>query len=138
MGAYLDILLYNVVAFLGVLTVIVAVHEAGHFFVARWCRVRVLTFSIGIGPEQFGWTGREGTRYKVSLLPLGGYVRMAGGLMPGTEEAAELLQEFALRELLVAIHVPRLYQLQTPCTHIQGEVYTSQVEAVVSGIQRAK
>ena len=89
MGAYLDILLYNVVAFLGVLTVIVAVHEAGHFFVARWCRVRVLTFSIGFGPELFGWTGREGTRYKVSLLPLGGYVRMAGGLMPGTEEAAE-------------------------------------------------
>ena len=62
MGSILDILLYNVVAFLAVLTVIVAVHEAGHFFVARLCRVRVLTFSIGFGPELFCWTGKAGTR----------------------------------------------------------------------------
>jgi len=89
MGSILDILLYNVVAFLAVLTVIVAVHEAGHFVVARLCRVRVITFSIGFGPELFGWTGKNGTRYKLSALPLGGYVRMAGGLMPDTPEAAE-------------------------------------------------
>ena len=89
MGSILDILLYNVVAFLAVLTVIVAVHEAGHFFVARLCRVRVLTFSIGFGPELFGWTGKAGTRYKLSLLPLGGYVQMAGGLMPDKPEALE-------------------------------------------------
>jgi len=89
MGSIVDILLYNVVAFLAVLTVIVAVHEAGHFFMARLCRVRVLTFSIGFGPELFGWTGRQGTRYKISALPLGGYVRMAGGLMPDTPEAQE-------------------------------------------------
>ena len=89
MGSIVDILLYNVVAFLAVLTVIVAVHEAGHFFVARLCRVRVLTFSIGFGPELFGWTGKGGTRYKLSLLPLGGYVQMAGGLMPDSPEARE-------------------------------------------------
>ncbi|MAW53112.1 MAG: RIP metalloprotease RseP [Geminicoccus sp.] len=89
MGSIVDILLYNVVAFLAVLTVIVAVHEAGHFIVARLCRVRVITFSIGFGPELFGWNGRNGTRYKVSLLPLGGYVRMAGGLMPDGPEAQE-------------------------------------------------
>ena len=89
MGSIADILLYNVVAFLAVLTVIVAVHEAGHFIVARLCRVRVLTFSIGFGPELFGWNGKNGTRYKISLLPLGGYVRMAGGLMPDTPEAQE-------------------------------------------------
>lgn len=89
MGSIIDILLYNVVAFLAVLTVIVAVHEAGHFIVARLCRVRVHTFSIGFGPEIFGWTGKNGTRYKLAALPLGGYVRMAGGLMPDSPEAQE-------------------------------------------------
>ena len=87
MASIFDILLYNVVAFLAVLTVIVAVHEAGHYLVARWCRVRVHAFSIGFGPELFGWTDRNGTRFKISALPLGGYVRMAGGLNNGTPEA---------------------------------------------------
>ena len=90
MASIFDILLYNVVAFLAVLTLIVAVHEAGHYLVARWCRVRVHAFSIGFGPELFGWTGRNGTRFKISALPLGGYVRMAGGLTNGTAEADAL------------------------------------------------
>jgi regulator of sigma E protease len=64
--------------FLVVLTVLVFVHELGHFAVARWCGVRVEVFSIGFGPELFGWTDRTGTRWKFSWLPLGGYVRMFG------------------------------------------------------------
>jgi len=61
-----------------VLTVLVFIHELGHFAVARWCKVRVEVFSIGFGPELFGWTDRTGTRWKFSWLPLGGYVRMFG------------------------------------------------------------
>jgi regulator of sigma E protease len=64
--------------FLVVLTVLVFIHELGHFAVARWCNVRVEVFSIGFGPELFGWTDRNGTRWKFSWLPLGGYVRMFG------------------------------------------------------------
>ena len=59
---------------------IVFIHEMGHFLVARACGVRVETFSIGFGPELFGRTSRWGTRWRVSLLPLGGYVRMFGDL----------------------------------------------------------
>jgi regulator of sigma E protease len=61
--------------FLLVLTVIVFVHELGHFLVARWCGVTVTTFSIGFGPEVFGWRDRKGTRWRVAWIPLGGYVK---------------------------------------------------------------
>jgi regulator of sigma E protease len=64
--------------FLVALTVLVFIHELGHFLVARWCGVRVEVFSIGFGPELFGFSDKTGTRWKVSWLPLGGYVRMFG------------------------------------------------------------
>jgi regulator of sigma E protease len=78
--------LQNLVYFAIFLGVLVTIHEAGHFFAAKWAGVKVLTFSIGFGPALFGFTRKE-TRYQVSLLPLGGYVRLAGDL-PGDEEAA--------------------------------------------------
>src|SRR5271165_4449435 len=60
-----------------VLGLMILVHEWGHFVVARLCGVRVDVFSIGFGPRLFGWK-RGATDYRVSALPLGGYVRMAG------------------------------------------------------------
>ena len=60
-----------------VLGVLVFVHELGHFLVAKWLGVRVLSFSIGMGPRIFGFQ-QGGTDYRISLLPLGGFVRMAG------------------------------------------------------------
>jgi len=78
------------VSFLLFITVLVFVHELGHFLVARWCGIRVDVFSIGFGPELLGWTDRRGTRWKFSALPLGGYVKMFGdtnimSLPDGTE-----------------------------------------------------
>ncbi len=67
-----------IVPFLFVLTVLVFVHEFGHYFIARRNGVRVDVFSIGFGPELFGWFDRAGTRWKVSAIPLGGYVKMFG------------------------------------------------------------
>lgn len=61
-----------------VLTTIVFVHEMGHFLVARANGVKVRTFSIGFGPELFGWTDKKGTRWRLSWLPFGGYVMMLG------------------------------------------------------------
>jgi regulator of sigma E protease len=77
-AAPLDVLGGYVLPFLLVLTVIVFVHEFGHFLVARWCSVDVEVFSIGFGREIFGWQDRHGTRWKVCWLPLGGYVKFAG------------------------------------------------------------
>lgn len=64
--------------FLIFLTILVFVHEMGHYLVARRCGVRVEVFSIGFGPEIFGWTDKARTRWKISLIPLGGYVKMFG------------------------------------------------------------
>jgi regulator of sigma E protease len=72
------LLIHYGLPFLCVLTVLVFVHELGHYLVARWSGVRVEVFSIGFGSEVFGWTDRAGTRWKISLLPFGGYVRMFG------------------------------------------------------------
>jgi regulator of sigma E protease len=55
-------------------------HEMGHYLVGRWCGVKADVFSIGFGREIAGWTDRRGTRWKLGLLPLGGYVRFAGDM----------------------------------------------------------
>ena len=67
-----------VVAFVVVLCIVVFVHEWGHYWMARRCGVHVDAFSIGFGPELFGWTDASGTRWKVAAIPLGGYVKMLG------------------------------------------------------------
>lgn len=64
--------------FILILSVIVFVHEFGHYIVAKWAGVKVETFSIGFGREITGWNDKSGTRWKISLLPLGGYVKMFG------------------------------------------------------------
>lgn len=68
------------VPFLVVLTALVFVHELGHFLLARWNGVRVEVFSIGFGPELFGWQDKKGTRWRFALIPIGGYVKMFGDL----------------------------------------------------------
>ncbi len=67
-----------IVPFLFVLTIVVFFHELGHFLIARLYRIRVLVFSLGFGPELAGFTDRTGTRWKLSAVPLGGYVKFFG------------------------------------------------------------
>ena len=67
----------TLLAFLVAIAILVAVHELGHFSVARWCGVKVLRFSVGFGPRLWGWTSATtGTEFVVGMLPLGGYVQM--------------------------------------------------------------
>src|SRR5215813_3354036 len=61
-----------------VFSIVVFVHELGHFLVARWCGIRVLVFSIGFGPELLGFNDSHGTRWKLAVVPLGGYVKFLG------------------------------------------------------------
>lgn len=78
-----------VVPFVVVLTVLVFVHEMGHYLVARRCGVRVEVFSIGFGKELFGWTARNGTRWKFSMIPFGGYVKMFGEHPPDSSDESD-------------------------------------------------
>lgn len=77
-GGFGESLWGYLIPFLFVLTVVVFFHEMGHFLVARLCGVKVETFSIGFGREITGWTDRHGTRWKISWVPLGGYVKFVG------------------------------------------------------------
>jgi regulator of sigma E protease len=98
-----------VVVFLIILTVVVFVHEMGHFLVARLCGVRVDVFSIGFGPELFGYTAKSGTRWKVSLLPFGGYVKMFGDADAASTPDAEA-EQFSAEERKVAFPFKTVYQ----------------------------
>jgi regulator of sigma E protease len=98
-----------VVVFLVLITVIVFVHEMGHYLVARANGVRVETFSIGFGPELFGFTAKSGTRWKFSLLPLGGYVRMFGDL-DGPGEGADKIAAMSPEERAVAFRTKKVHQ----------------------------
>ena len=84
-------ILVMIVGFLLVLGPLVTVHELGHYLVARWCGVKAEAFSIGFGKELCGWTDRRGTRWKLSALPLGGYVQFAGDMNPASQPSAEWL-----------------------------------------------
>src|SRR5271170_3687226 len=66
------------VPFLFVLSLVVFFHELGHFLIARLCGVRIMVFSIGFGPEIVGFNDRYGTRWKISAIPLGGFVKFLG------------------------------------------------------------
>ena len=85
-----------IVPFLFVLTIVVFFHELGHFLVARRCGVKVLTFSIGFGPEILGFFDRFGTRWKISAVPLGGYVKFFGdenaASVPDQETVAQMTE----------------------------------------------
>jgi regulator of sigma E protease len=85
------ILLYAA-SFVVVLSVVVFVHEFGHFQVARWCKVAIDTFSIGFGKTLLGWRDKQGVEWKVGALPLGGYVKFtddADAMSTGPREKIE-------------------------------------------------
>jgi regulator of sigma E protease len=91
MSHLLQLVWANGLAFVFILSVVVFIHELGHYLAAKRAGVRVEVFSLGFGPELWGRNDRSGTRWRVSLLPLGGYVKMFGESMPTelTGKAAE-------------------------------------------------
>lgn len=89
---FLDFTWYYIIVFLFVLSVLIFVHEWGHYWVARRAGVRIETFSIGFGPEIFGWTDAANTRWKIGAIPLGGYVKMFGMDADDDESEGETLK----------------------------------------------
>src|SRR5689334_3745716 len=102
-------LVYYGLPFLVVLTALVFVHELGHYLVARWNRVKIEVFSIGFGPEIFGWWDKAGTRWKFSAVPLGGYVKMFGDSDAASMPSAGL-RTMTEEEKQVSFHHKRLGQ----------------------------
>ena len=76
-----------ILAFICALGPLVFIHEFGHYFVARLFKIPAEVFSIGFGRELFGWNDKQGTRWKVAWLPLGGYVRFVGDMSPASNPA---------------------------------------------------
>ncbi|UYO51988.1 RIP metalloprotease RseP [Rhodopseudomonas palustris] len=93
-----------VVPFLFVLTIVVFFHELGHFLVARWNGVKVLTFSIGFGPEIVGFNDRYGTRWKLSAVPLGGYVKFFGDDSEASTPSGDALSQMSASERAISFH----------------------------------
>jgi regulator of sigma E protease len=98
-----------IIPFLVVLTVLVFVHELGHYLVARRNGVRIEVFSIGFGPEIFGWHDRTGTRWKLSAVPLGGYVKMFGDADASSLPSGSL-DAMSAEDRAVSFHHKRLSQ----------------------------
>ena len=94
-----------IIPFLFVLTIVVFFHELGHFLIARWAGVKVLTFSLGFGPELAGFNDRRGTRWKISAIPLGGYVKFFGDESEAsTPASAETLASMTEEERAGSFH----------------------------------
>lgn len=97
LGTLSSTLLGYVIPFLFVLTLVVFFHELGHFWVARRAGVRVVTFSLGFGPEIAGFNDKHGTRWRIAAIPLGGYVRFFGD-----EDAASTPDSARLSQMTAA------------------------------------
>ncbi|MEH6756306.1 MAG: RIP metalloprotease RseP [Parasphingorhabdus sp.] len=85
-------ILLTLFAFLLTIGVLVFIHEMGHYLVGRWCGVKADAFSIGFGKEIIGWNDKRGTRWKIGMLPLGGYVQFAGDMNPASTPSDDWLQ----------------------------------------------
>jgi regulator of sigma E protease len=96
--------------FLVMLSIVVFVHEFGHFIVARYFGVKVEVFSIGFGQEIYGWNDRYGTRWKIAWLPFGGYVKMFGDADPASSPDFANLDKFTKEEKRQSFYFKHLYQ----------------------------
>jgi regulator of sigma E protease len=102
--------LISALAFLFVLSVVVFIHEYGHFIVARWCGVTVRTFSIGFGREIFGFTDKKGTRWRFAWIPLGGYVKFLDDENAASKPSKDALQNLSAEERAGAFQTKPIWQ----------------------------
>lgn len=115
------LILGTIVPFLFVLTVVVFVHEMGHYLVGRWCGIGVKAFSVGFGPELFGFNDRHGTRWKLSAIPLGGYVKFTGDMNATSTPDPEEIESLTEAEKKVAFHTQPVWK--RALTVVAGPVF---------------
>ena len=105
-----SLLLGTLVPFLFVLTIVVFVHEMGHYLVGRWCGIGVKAFAIGFGPELIGFNDRRGTRWKLCAIPLGGYVKFVGDINATSTPDAGEIESLTVEERKVAFHTQPVWK----------------------------
>jgi regulator of sigma E protease len=105
-----SLLIGTIIPFLFVLTIVVFVHEMGHYLVGRWCGIGVKAFSIGFGPELIGFEDRHGTRWKISAIPLGGYVKFVGDMNATSTPDAGEVEALSEDEKKVAFHTQPVWK----------------------------
>ncbi|MEQ8296552.1 MAG: RIP metalloprotease RseP [Nitratireductor sp.] len=117
MGGMLDsiigtngLLIGTIVPFLFVLTVVVFVHEMGHYLIGRLCGIGVNAFSIGFGPELVGFTDSHGTRWKLSAIPLGGYVKFVGDMSATSQPDSEEMEALSESDRARAFHLQPVWK----------------------------
>lgn len=108
--AILQLILHNLLSFVLIISFIVFVHEFGHFIVARLCGVRVDEFAIGFGKELFGFNDRKKTRWKICLLPFGGYVKMYGDKNAASMPDLKAIEAMSDEERRVSFVTKNVYQ----------------------------
>jgi len=108
--AILNLILHNLFAFVIILSIIVFIHEFGHYIVAKFCKVKIEEFSIGFGKELFGFNDKSGTRWKFSLLPFGGYVKMFGDRNPASIADSDKLLEMSEADKKVSFYFKNVWQ----------------------------
>ncbi|AWC23877.1 RIP metalloprotease RseP [Aminobacter sp. P9b] len=104
------LLIGTIVPFLFVLTIVVFVHEMGHYLVGRWCGIGVKAFSIGFGPELLGFNDRRGTRWKLCAIPLGGYVKFVGDMSVTSKPAGAEDDNLSPAEHKIAFHTQPVWK----------------------------
>jgi len=108
--ALLQIILHNLFSFILIISLIVFIHEFGHFFVARLCGVRVDEFSIGFGKKLFGFRDKKHTEWKFCLLPFGGFVKMYGDKNGASIPDEELIKNMSARDRKISFIGKNVYQ----------------------------
>lgn len=104
------LLLGKILPFLVVLTIVVFVHEMGHYLVGRWCGIGVRAFSIGFGPELAGFNDRRGTRWKLCAIPLGGYVKFVGDMSATSAPGGDEVEKLSAEERRIAFHTQPVWK----------------------------
>jgi regulator of sigma E protease len=99
-----------VLPFLFVLSLVVFFHELGHFLIGRWCGVKVEAFSLGFGPELFGFTDRYGTHWRVAALPLGGYVKFLGDANGASMQDEAVMDALSPEERKVSFSAQKVWR----------------------------
>lgn len=105
-----NILFTTLIPFLFVLMIVVFVHEMGHYLVGRWCGIGVREFSIGFGPELIGFNDRRGTRWKLSAIPLGGYVKFLGDMSVTSDPNSQDTETLTAEERKAAFHLQPVWK----------------------------
>lgn len=105
------VLVGTLIPFLFVLTVVVFVHEMGHYLIGRLCGIGVKAFSVGFGPELAGFNDRHGTRWKLCAIPLGGYVKFVGDMgVTSSQPDADDIEALSAAEREVAFHTQPIWK----------------------------